>query len=271
MLFDKKIKYLIEVLGDQQTIAGYQAVDMDEEKIKNSMVEFNKTFDPLILQKALNYADSLQGLNKTKGKDGEEIEVKNIHIKFPFRNGSPKWIALSELRDAVKKKYFTKTSKDYIEYPLTKDGTLPNNRTFQSIMEHDKHQKPSKYPKLHSHPTVWLDILQTYTKGMEASDIRQEVNTETGERNPVHAFFYFTMKNGKLVPKKGRVSVRPDGTISATPFAGAFPYKNNYGGAYTPKGQYIDYKDIKGGLQLAEFEKRIFAQDAKKAAQAAGI
>jgi hypothetical protein len=254
MIFDKKIKYLIEVLGSQQTIGGYKAqsrqLQMDEEQFKTALVEFNKTFDPQILLDALTFAE-----NNPNPK---------FHIKFPFRNGSPKWIGANELHDAVEKKYFTKGSKDYIDHPLTDKGTLPDNRTFQSIVKRDH----ALYPKLKGNPVVWLNVLQMFNKkGMEASDRRQQIDVQTGERISPDSFFYYikSPKTGQIFLKQARVTVTPDGKVTPTPFSTAFDFKKPQNQAIDPKtGMPISYKSIAGGIPFDQFIKTIFANQAKK-------
>jgi hypothetical protein len=264
MFFDKKIKAITEALGTQQTIGGYKAqsrkLDMTEDQFKTALVEFNKSFNPQILLDALTFSE----MGSFKDENGENKKVDNIHIKFPFKNGSPKWIGAKELKDAFKIKYFTKGSKDYIDFPVNDQGQVLDNRSFQTAVKRD----PVKYAKLQTLPVVWLNIIQQFFP-MEASDIRQEVDTDQ------NTFWYLTKTPhkidgeiqwvGPLKLKQGRIKIRPDGTISKTPFGGQQTYKWKYQ-AYTNKGVAIPYKEIAGGISFDQFKKVLHSDQAKKAA-----
>jgi len=244
MIFDQKIKYLIEVLSSStnplpvsggQTLGGYQHVepnrglDMDEESFKTSMIEFQKTKDPVVLNNSITFAEG----------------SPNAPVKF-----EGKWIKASELKDRVIKKYFTKGGKDYIDIPRTPNGELFSNKQFQTIIKNDR---DNKYTKLKNNPVMWLKALSKVLPILP-SDVRQEV----GQR--VETFFYFG-KGGAV--RQGRVHVMEDDRVTPKPFSGAFDYRSRFQ-AFTPKGEPIPYNLISGGIPLDQFKKILYTDVAKK-------
>lgn len=241
MLFDKKIKYLLEVLSnsnpisDGQTLGGYQpkdvarGLDMDEESFKKSMIEFEKTKDPVILNNSITFAE----------------EYPNSLVKF-----EGKFIKGSDLKDRVIKRYFTKGSKSYIDIPRTPKGELFNNKDFQAIIKNDR---KNQYTVLKNNPVMWLKALSKILPILP-SDVRQEV----GQR--VETFFYFG-KGGVI--RQGRVHVMDNDIVTRKPFSNAFDYRNRFQ-AFTPKGEPIPYNLIAGGIPLDQFKKLLYTDVAKK-------
>lgn len=245
MLFDKKIKYLLEVLSkptvnplpvsDGQTLGGYQpkdvarGLDMDEEAFKKSMIEFEKTKDPVILNNSITFAE----------------EFPNSPVKF-----EGKFIKGSDLKDRVIKRYFTKGSKSYIDIPRTPKGELFNNKDFQAIIKNDR---KNQYTVLKNNPVMWLKALSKILPILP-SDVRQEV----GQR--VETFFYFG-KGGVI--RQGRVHVMDNDIVTRKPFSNAFDYRNRFQ-AFTPKGEPIPYNLIAGGIPLDQFKKILHTDVAKK-------
>jgi hypothetical protein len=251
MLFDQKIKYLIEVLNkkpiidtpfraasddkklgsDGQTIAGYQptsaarGLDMNEEKIKTAITEFQKNKDPELLNNVLTFVEG------------------SPHVPLKF---SGKWIKGNELKKMLIDKFFTVGKKDYIDYPKDENGVVLRNVDFQREVKINP-----KFAQLKSNPIMWLKVLFKLLP-IDASDRRQESGSYS-EKVP-----YFT-KGG--VVRAGRVHV-VDGKVSPTPFGGRFSYNNKYQ-AFTPKGEPIPYEQISGGITLDEFKKILHSEIAK--------
>lgn len=260
MLFNKKIKYILEVLklGSQQTIGGRpgesRQLDMDEAKFKDSLFEFENTHNPRIL---------IDGLIFSYGK-GDEIK-----FRVPQQKGEVK---ASEYSKVIKDRYFNPSSKKFIKYPKLEDGVIPNVKRLQSIVANN----PDEYPAINPRDAAsWASVLQSLFGKMEASDVRQQVNLETGDRLPSQTFWYITKTpqkiNGEIQwvgpskLKQARITVKPDGTISKTPFGGEQTYKWKYQ-AFTNKGEPIPYRSLKGGITFDQLKIVLHSDQAKAAA-----
>jgi hypothetical protein len=264
MLFDKKIKYIVEALGDPQTIGGYKPQsNMTEKDFQESLVKFNSqkpNYDPNLLRNAIEFVK--QGI--FKDEQGKPKDIKNVHFKLPTGPKAFSWKGANEFEQKVIERYFTEGSKNYINFPKTEGGSLPNNKTFQAILSN----KPEEYPEIQNLPVVWLGLIKELLNlEMEASDARQLVQPDT--------FWYLTGTKQRgpdgieIVPplklKKGRISISDNGTIPKQPFGGNTTYRNMYQ-AFTPKGQKIDYKEIAGGISFDKFKQILHSDQAKKAA-----
>lgn len=251
MIFDQKIKYLTEALKKKpaidlpvktasdeeslgsvgQTIAGYQptssarGLDMNEEKIKTAMVEFQKSKDPELLNNVITFVEG------------------SPHVPLKFGG---KWIKGNELKKMIIDKFFTAGKKDYIDYPKDDKGVVLRNVDFQREVKINP-----KFAQLKSNPIMWLKVLFKLFP-ISASDRRQESGSYT-EKVP-----YFT-KGGVI--RSARVAV-VDGKVSPTPFGGRFSYNNKYQ-AFTPSGEGIPYEQISGGIPLDQFKKILHSAAAK--------
>ena len=203
MFFDKKIKSLVEALkrpeivGDQQFTGGRSAesrqLHMDESRFKECLFEFESTRNPQVLIDGMHYA---------YGR-GQEV-----HFKLPRGGNQFTWKGAPDFNKVVYEKYFKKGSKNYIDYPLTDSGNIPDNRSFQAMVA------SGSYPVLKNNTVTWLKLLEPLLKEFEdkqmiASDRRQQIDTETGERISPDSFFYYIKSpaTGKILLKQARVTL----------------------------------------------------------------
>lgn len=237
MLFDKKIKYLVEVLKKPKpdisalasigkTMSGYQhvspsrglSVGNENMDVTNALIKFQKSRDPKLLSDAIVFAD------------------KNPELKMNFDG---KTIRGKDLKNKIVKKYFTAGKSDYIDYPKDENGLVLNSNAFKRAVLKDK-----KYNILRNDPSMWIKLLFKL-RPINPSDRRQDSRSEDV------IFHYFYTPTGMV--KSARVKVI-NGFITPTPFAGRFTYNNRYK-AYTSNGDFITYDQIKGGISLEDFKK----------------
>jgi hypothetical protein len=218
MLFDKKINYLTEALRAKSTsLGGYTGQStISDEEAKNAYDSFLKTKDPSVLLAVLTYAQH----NPDK------------HIKI---NG--KWHMAKELKDIVKKRFFTEGSKDYINFPKDDYGKIVAGNILKRVIFNKDKTGNFLYPVLHRKPDDWRKIIDIVV-GTQAASIRQEGDTTDFE------FYYFATPKGENGPvKKGNSDYRnSDQRVSITRLV-PFEYRNKYQ-AYTSTGEPITYQDL---------------------------